>query len=108
MKVAFVTATPGEANGLASRAVESKVAACVNVLFGVTSHFFWEGEKQSDGEALLIAKVPDDRTEEFVARIREWHSYQCPEVILIDVVGGNPEYIAWVEDADSRSDAREA
>ena len=108
MKVAFVTATSGEANGLANRAVESKVAACVNVLFGITSHFFWGGKSQSDGEALLIAKVSDDMVDEFVAKIREWHSYQCPEVILMDVVAGNPDYIAWVEDPESGSGAREA
>ena len=103
MKVAFVTAPPAEANGLASRAVETKVATCVNVLSGVTSHYVWRGEIQTDGESLLIAKIPEDKTEEFVERIREWHSYECPEVILLDIVGGNPEYIAWVEDPDSAS-----
>ncbi|MHC4469480.1 MAG: divalent-cation tolerance protein CutA [Planctomycetota bacterium] len=106
MKVAFVTAPPGEANGLARRAIESKLAACVNVQVGITSHFFWEGEIHADNEALLIAKVSEEKADEFVERIREWHSYQCPEVILIDVVGGNPEYIDWVEHSGADSESR--
>ena len=105
MKVAFVSAPPGEANGLARRAVESKVAACVNVLFGITSHYQWHGEIHTDPEALLIAKVSDENADEFVQRIREWHSYQCPEVVLLDVTGGNPDYLRWVSDPDAGSES---
>lgn len=102
MKIAYVTAPPEEANGLARRAVADGVAACVNVVFGVTSHYRWENEVHADGESLLIAKVADDRAEEFVRKIREWHSYSCPEVILTEVTGGNPEYIDWVEEASKK------
>jgi uncharacterized protein involved in tolerance to divalent cations len=41
--------------------------------------------------------VPDERVEDFVAHIRDWHSYTCPEVVLLDVIGGNADYISWVE-----------
>ena len=97
MKVAFVTAPPEEAHSLARRAVESEVAVCVNVIAGVTSHYRWQSELHADSETLLMAKVADDRVEEFIARIREWHTYSCPEVIITDVIGGNPDYISWVE-----------
>ena len=97
MKVAFVTAPPEEAHSLARRAVESGVAACVNVIAGVTSHYRWQNELHADSETLLMAKVADEHVEEFVSRIREWHTYSCPEVIITDVIGGNPDYISWVE-----------
>jgi periplasmic divalent cation tolerance protein len=97
LKIAFVTAPPAEAHGLARRAVEAGVAACVNVVRGVTSHYRWQGEHHVDDEVLLIAKVAEDQVDEFVARVRDWHSYSCPEVILAEVAGGNPEYISWVE-----------
>ena len=97
MKIAFVTTPPDEAHGLAKRAVESDLAACVNVIEGITSHYRWQDEFHSDRESLLMAKVPEDRVEEFVARVREWHSYSCPEVIVTDVIGGSVDYITWVE-----------
>ena len=103
MKVGLVTAPMEEANGLARRAVESGVAACVNVLPGVTSHYVWDGVLHSDPEVLLIAKVADEKADDFVNRMREWHSYSCPEVILVDVIGGNPDYIRWVSDRSSEA-----
>ena len=104
MKLAYVTAPPEEASGLARRVVDAGLAACVNLLFGVTSFYRWGGRIHQDAEVLLIAKVADDNADEFVARVREWHSYQCPEVVLTDVVGGNPDYLAWVQDPDRKPD----
>ena len=106
MKIAFVTAPPQEANSLARRAVESGVAACVNVVPGITSHYRWQGEHHADGETLLIAKISEEMVTEFIARIREWHSHSCPEVVVVDVTGGNADYISWVE-SSSRNVLRE-
>ncbi|MEN8151418.1 MAG: divalent-cation tolerance protein CutA [Planctomycetota bacterium] len=103
MKIAFVTTPPDEAEGLAKRAVESSLAACVNVIPGITSHYRWQDELHADRESLLMAKVAEDCVEEFVASIRDWHSYTCPEVIITDVIGGNPDYISWVESVDKGS-----
>ena len=100
VKIGLVTAPPEEANGLARRAVETGVAACVNVIFGVTSHYRWRGEVHTDQEVLLVAKVADEQAEEFVRRIREWHSYSCPEVLLLGVSAGNPAYLDWVLSPD--------
>jgi periplasmic divalent cation tolerance protein len=97
LKIAFVTTPPDEAEGLAKRAVESELAACVNVIEGITSHYRWQNELHADRESLLMAKVAEDRVEEFIASVREWHSFSCPEVIITDVIGGNHDYISWVE-----------
>ena len=97
MKIAFVSTPPDDAHGLAKRAVESDLAACVNVIEGITSHYRWQNELHADRESLLMAKIAEDRVEEFVAKIRDWHSYSCPEVIVTDVIGGNHDYISWVE-----------
>jgi periplasmic divalent cation tolerance protein len=99
MKIGYVTAPPEEANGLARRAVDAGIAACVNVLFGVTSHYRWQDEIHADSEALLIAKVPEGKEAEFTEQVRAWHPYTCPEILLTDVVGGDSEYISWVNSA---------
>lgn len=103
MKIAFVTTPPDEAESLAKRAVESDLAACVNVIEGITSHYRWQNELHADRESLLMAKIAEDRVEEFVAKIRDWHSYSCPEVIVTDVIGGNHDYISWVESRNQGS-----
>ncbi len=107
MKIALITAPLDEAKGLAHRAVGESVAACVNILYGITSIYRWQDEVHTDGEAMLIAKVPDDKVDEFVAKIRGWHPYQCPEIILLDPVGGNPDYFAWA-DSGGRVSPRKA
>ena len=97
MRIAFVTAPAGEAESLARRAVDSGLAACVNIVPGLTSVYRWKGEVLTDAESLLIAKLSEEHVDDFVAAIQSWHSYDCPECLLLEVAGGNPDYLAWVE-----------
>ena len=85
-----------EAHTLAERLVEHRLAACVNVVPGVTSFYWWEGQVQRDAEWLLLAKARAEHLETLVQRVRAWHSYQEPEVIALPIVGGSPTYLAWV------------
>ena len=98
MKIALMTAPPAEAESLARRLVAASLAACVNVVPGGRSIYRWKGEIETEDESILIAKIRDDDADAFVGRAVEWHSYECPECILIDVEGGNPAYLAWVDD----------
>jgi len=100
--IAVVLTTAGseaEASKLANTLVQRELAACVNVLPGVESTYRWNGVVTTDAEWLLVIKTRTDRFEEVRAAIRELHSYELPEVVLIEASRVDPAYRAWVEDS---------
>lgn len=82
--------------------VEAKLAACANVMDNVTSVFSWQGETQQESEAILFAKTQarlvDPATETIIAN----HSYDCPCVVALPIVGGNSEFMDWIK-SETRS-----
>jgi periplasmic divalent cation tolerance protein len=84
------------AAGLAERLVAERVAACVNVVPAVESFYVWEGKLNRDAESLLIIKTAPDRLPALQEAILRAHPYQVPEVVVLDVKGGNPKYLEWV------------
>ncbi len=87
-----------EAEALGSALVQEMLAACVNVVPGVTSIYRWQGEVQRDAEWLLIAKTRRTLLDDFVARARALHSYEVPEILALPILGGNPDYLRWLEE----------
>lgn len=79
--------------------VEDRLAACVNVVPGITSLYRWEGAVHEDAEVLMIVKTTVAGIEAVRRRVRELHPYDTPEVIDIDISGGDPGYLAWVRSA---------
>jgi periplasmic divalent cation tolerance protein len=98
--VVFVTA-PSEAKALelAERLVDESLAACVNVVPGLTSIFMWQGRRQQAMEALLLIKTRADGYSALQQRILELHPYSVPEVLALAVDGGAPAYLQWVHDS---------
>ena len=86
-----------EAEKIANALVNEMLAACVNVLPGVTSVYRWEGQVQRDQEWLLIAKTTHQVLDALVRRVRALHSYDLPEVVALPVVGGNQAYLRWID-----------
>ena len=86
-----------EAEKIADALVTEMLAACVNVLPGVTSVYRWEGEVQRDQEWLLVAKSTREVLDDLVRRVQALHSYDLPEVIALPVVGGSEAYLRWVD-----------
>ena len=86
-----------EADRLADALVVNGLAACVNVIPGVTSVYRWEGELQRDQEWLLVAKSHRDALNEFVRCVYTIHSYEVPEVVALPVVGGSQAYLSWID-----------
>jgi periplasmic divalent cation tolerance protein len=87
-----------EAKGLGRTLVEERLAACANVLPGMTSIYWWEGQAQHDQEVVLIAKTRADLVDALTERVLELHSYSCPCVVALPIEGGNPAFLQWIVD----------
>jgi periplasmic divalent cation tolerance protein len=98
--VVLITASTKEEGEMIARTlVDDRLAACVNVLPGVRSFFFWDGATQDAGEILLICKSRTPLLDRIIERVRGIHSYTVPEIIALPVAGGSSTYLAWVKDA---------
>lgn len=84
------------AQRIADAVVGERLAACVNLLPGVTSVYRWQGKVEQANEVLLLIKTTADRLEALSARVRELHPYELPEVIAVEVRAGLPAYLDWV------------
>lgn len=81
---------------LAERLVEERLAACANLIPGIRSVYRWEGRVQQDTEILMTIKTSSQAVDRLVARIRELHPYQVPEIIAIPITEGSADYLNWV------------
>ena len=94
--VVLVTAPPEKAAEIARALVESRVAACVNIVGGVSSVYWWEGRVEEAQEALLIAKTTQAALSRFLEVVRRVHPYEVPEAIALPVEAGLEDYLRWV------------
>jgi len=86
-----------EADRIARGLVEERLAACVNIVSGVSSVYRWQGAVQEDAEVLLIVKSRRDLVARLNERLAAMHSYEVPEAIAIPVVDGSAAYLDWLE-----------
>jgi periplasmic divalent cation tolerance protein len=95
--IVLVTAGTGEeASRIAEALVSEHLAACVNILAGVESVYWWEEKVTRDSEVLLIIKTTGERYAELEARVKQLHSYSTPEVIAYRIERGSPDYLNWL------------
>ena len=85
------------AKQIAQDLVANDVAACVNIVPGLTSYFKWSHKLESDVEFLLLIKTTSAQLPAIKKRIKSLHPYELPEVIAISIEGGLEEYLRWVE-----------
>jgi periplasmic divalent cation tolerance protein len=97
--VLVTTQNTHEADKIAYAVVFERLAACVNVVPWVESHYWWEGEVTRESETLLIIKTTYDRYERLERRVKELHSYTTPEVIAVEITRGSNEYLKWLRDS---------
>ena len=84
------------AESLARFLVESHLAACVNILPGLTSIYPWEGKVEIGSESLLLIKTERTVYAKLETALRERHPYQVPEIVAIDINHGLPDYLNWI------------
>jgi len=95
--VLFITTpTAEEAQRIAEALLTQRKAACVNIVPRVSSHFWWQDRLDSAQESLLIVKTKASLLNEIVTLVRQAHSYDIPEIIALPIVGGNQDYLEWI------------
>ena len=88
-----------DADALARTLVDERLAACVNVLPLMTSHYRWKDAVEQAGERQLIIKTTAGRVDALRARLIQLHPYEVPEFLVIDVAGGSKGYLQWLRDS---------
>lgn len=97
--VLATTKDGAEAERIAERLIDERLAACVNVLPAVSSTYRWKGRVEHAGEVLLLMKTSNEKLDRLMARVRELHSYEIPEILALPIERGSPEYLKWLEDS---------
>lgn len=96
--VVLCNAPPDRAEAIATTLVEQRLAACVNVIPGVTSIYTWKGKVEREGETTLLIKTRAARVQALTEAIQAVHPYEVPEIIALPVLPGlgEPAYARWV------------
>ncbi len=93
----YITAPDfSEAERLAREVVESRLAACANIVPRIVSTYWWNDQVCEDDEALVIVKTTRDLVEQVIEKVKNEHVYDVPAVLAIEVTAGNADFINWV------------
>jgi periplasmic divalent cation tolerance protein len=87
------------ARDLARALVESRTAACVNVLSSCRSVYRWQGAVESADEIPVIIKTTRGRYPDLERELRSRHPYELPELVAVPAVAGLSGYLDWVREA---------
>ena len=79
--------------------VEERLAACANIIPGLTSIYRWQGKMCRDAEVLALLKTRRSCFPTLARRVRELHPYSVPAIVALPVALGSPAYLAWVAEA---------
>src|SRR5258708_28171237 len=87
-----------EAGKIAHALVERRLAACVNIIPQIESVYRWQGRVENATEWLLIVKTQSSAFAQVRDAIRELHSYELPECLLLEISDGSTDYLSWIAD----------
>jgi len=88
-----------EARRMAEKIVSEKLAACASAIPNITSVYRWRGRVERAREVMLVAKTSAKKLDRLIHRIKELHSYEIPEILVLRVERGLPEYLKWLEES---------
>ncbi len=85
-----------EAERIGGALVDRGLAACVNILPGMTSIYVWEGKRQRDSEAAMIVKTRASLADAAIAEARKLHPYSNPAFVVLPIDGGSADFLRWI------------
>lgn len=96
--VVILCTAPDEATAqeLAALVLAEKLAACVTLLPGATSLYYWEGKMEQEYEVQMLLKSDIEHQEALLACLKSHHPYQTPELLVLPVTHGDSEYLSWL------------
>ena len=96
-RIVLTTAgSQAEAHKIAQALVERRLAACVNIVPQIESVYRWQGNVERATEWLLLIKTQVSTFERVRDAIKELHSYDLPECVMLEVAAGSSEYLNWI------------
>ncbi len=102
----ITTANAAEAQRVSRRLLEQRKAACVNIISGVDSLFWWNDKLNSAQESLLVVKTEASLLPGIITLVKKEHSYTVPEIIALPIIGGNPDYLKWIDKEIKQSSSK--
>jgi periplasmic divalent cation tolerance protein len=98
-RIALTTAgTAEEARRIAQSLVERRLAACVNIIPQIESIYRWQDKIETAAEFLLLIKTDAGAFDSLCDAIKELHSYELPECVMLAISAGSSEYLEWIEE----------
>jgi periplasmic divalent cation tolerance protein len=96
--VIFITTRDAEeAEKISKALVKRRLAACVNIVPEVSSHFWWKDKLETSKECLLTVKTRDSLLPDIIKAVKKLHSYSIPEIIALPIAGGDQDYFDWID-----------
>ena len=89
---------PEDAERVARELVDRRLAACVNIVPGLTSVYRWKGKVESEAELLLVIKTTRDRFEDLREALLTVHPYEVPEIVGVPIEAGHDAYLSWLHE----------
>jgi len=86
---------------IANTLVEEQLVACVNIIPKIESVYKWKGKIETDEELVLICKTVDANVKKTIQRIKQLHSYDLPDIIVLPIIGGLKEYLNYISNETS-------
>lgn len=97
--LAITTCPEGEAESIAYSLVEGKSCAYANIIKSITSIYHWKGNIETDTECLILMKTERNLTDRLFDSIKQVHSYEVPEFVVIPIVNGSDDYLSWISES---------
>lgn len=85
------------ARKLTGKILDARLAACVNLLPAIESHYWWKGKLERSGEVLMLIKTTNAQLKALRRLVKKHHPYETPEFIALPIESGSKKYLKWLE-----------
>ncbi len=90
-----------DARKIATTLIEEQLVACINIIPKIESIYRWKGKIENAEEIVIIAKTVDKNVKKTIQRIKQIHTYELPDIIVIPIIGGLKEYLDYINNETS-------
>lgn len=97
--VLITTAHKKEAGFIARQLLKKRLAACVNIIDNISSLFWWQAKLDKAKETLLVIKSKKTKLPQLIKLVKSLHSYKVCEIIALPIIGGNKDYLDWIDES---------